>query len=198
MNNTTVIRTNSNISVKDLVISGLLIALVFVSTYFIQFHLPISLNSGGLVHLGNVTLFSIAIVFGKKKGAIAGAFGMGLFDIVAGWTLWAPCTFVVRGVQGYIIGRIANSRNKHGNSMVLNIVAVLISSVWMLAGYFVYNVAMTVLSQAEGASLSTKLTVGITNGLSSIPGDLLQTGFGILGVLFLVPALKSVFKNVNL
>lgn len=66
---------------KELVITGLSIALVFVATCFINIRLPI--GQGGLIHLGNVPLFLIAILFGKKIGALAGAFGMGLFDLMA-------------------------------------------------------------------------------------------------------------------
>ncbi|MTI49650.1 MAG: ECF transporter S component [Firmicutes bacterium] len=174
--------TEQSQNTKDIVVSGLLIALVFISTYFIQFHLPLSLNSGGLVHLGNTMLFSIAIVFGKKKGAVAGAFGMGLFDIIAGWALWAPCTFIVRGVQGYLIGLIANGNDRKGNSVVWNIVAISISSAWMIAGYFIYNIA---LYQNWAAALS------------SIPGDVLQTVIGIILGLPLVSALKRI-KGVAL
>lgn len=55
-----------------------------VATCFINIRLPI--GQGGLIHLGNVPLFLIAILFGKKIGALAGAFGMGLFDLMGGWT----------------------------------------------------------------------------------------------------------------
>src|SRR5690606_3034220 len=102
-------------STIDLVLSAMFITLVFVSTLFLNIKLPIAAN-GGLVHLGSSMLFIIAILFGPKKGAIAGAFGMGLFDLVSGWTLWAPFTFITRGLQGYIIGKIAWSNGRQGQS----------------------------------------------------------------------------------
>lgn len=83
--------TKQKFTTKDLVESSLLIALVFIATKFINIRLPISIN-GGLIHLGNVMLFTSAIVFGKRKGALAGGIGMALFDLVSGWTLWAPFT----------------------------------------------------------------------------------------------------------
>ncbi|MBQ1187873.1 MAG: ECF transporter S component, partial [Peptococcaceae bacterium] len=70
-------------STKDMVLAGMGIALVFVAT-LINIKLPI--GQGGLIHLGNVPLFLFAILFGRKTGAIAGAFGMGLFDLMGGWT----------------------------------------------------------------------------------------------------------------
>lgn len=76
----------------DLILTAMLTALVFVATLLLNIKLPISAN-GGLVHLGTAMLFIASILFGPKKGAIAGAAGMGLFDLVSGWTLWAPITF---------------------------------------------------------------------------------------------------------
>ena len=73
MNHTTVEMTIT----KKLTINAMCIALTFVATAFINIRLPIMAN-GGLVHLGNVPLFLSAILFGKKTGAVAGAFGMGL------------------------------------------------------------------------------------------------------------------------
>ena len=84
----------------DLIMTSMLVALVFLSTFFLNIKLPISVN-GGLVHLGTAMLFIASILFGPKKGALAGAIGMGLFDLVGGWVLWAPITIVARGLQGY-------------------------------------------------------------------------------------------------
>jgi uncharacterized membrane protein len=144
---------------REVTLNGLLIALVFVSTYLIQIRLPVSLN-GGLVHMGNVALFTVALVFGKRRGAIAGAFGMGLFDLVSGWVVWAPFTFVVRGVMGYLIGRLAEGSSKVWWKAP---VAIVIGGIWMLGGYYV--------------------TEGILYGnwvapLTSIPGNLTQLGLG--------------------
>ena len=37
---------------------------------------------------------------------LAGAFGMGLFDLLSGWTAWAPFTFIIVGAMGYVVGAI--------------------------------------------------------------------------------------------
>lgn len=50
----------------DLIITAMLIALVFVSTVFLNIKLPITAN-GGLVHLGTAMLFIASILFGPKK-----------------------------------------------------------------------------------------------------------------------------------
>jgi uncharacterized membrane protein len=71
---------------RTIVINSLFIALTLVATMFINIKLPI-MGNGGLIHLGNVPLFIAAIVYWKKTGAVAGAFGMGLFDLLSGWAL---------------------------------------------------------------------------------------------------------------
>lgn len=124
---------------KDLVITGLLTALVFIFTKFINIRLPISIN-GGLIHMGNVMLFAVAIVFGKKKAAISGAVGMSLFDIMSGWALWAPFTFVVRGGMGYIIGAFAEKGQ--GKSIARNLFGIVAGGIWMLVGYYLTEVIL--------------------------------------------------------
>ncbi|WZL74553.1 ECF transporter S component [Clostridiaceae bacterium 35-E11] len=160
---------------KDIVLSGILIALVFIATKFINIRLPISIN-GGLIHLGNVMLFMSAILFGKKKGAMAGAVGMGLFDIVSGWMAWAPFTFVVRGVMGYIIGSIAWSNDKKGNCFGWNCIAILVSGIWMLIGYYI----------TEGVLYGNWIAP-----MTSVPGNVIQIVMGAVLGLPLVSALKK-------
>lgn len=175
-------KTNTKIKTRDIAFTGLLIALVFVATRFINIRLPISVN-GGLIHLGNVMLFVAAIVFGKKKGAIAGAFGMGLFDVLSGWMAWAPFTFVIRGGMGLIVGSIAYARDKDGENITQNVIGILLSSVWMIGGYYV--------------------TEGILYGnwiapVTSIPGNIAQLVVGLVLGVPLAAMLKRVFKKANL
>lgn len=160
----------------DLIITAMLVALVFVSTFFLNIKLPIASN-GGLVHLGTAMLFIASILFGPKKGALAGAIGMGLFDILGGWLVWAPITIVSRGLQGYIVGKIAWSNGRKGNSIVFNLIATIVSMPFMIAVYYI----------GEGILYGNWIAP-----LASIPGDLVQN---ILGIIIAVPicvALKKV------
>ena len=90
--------------VQFIAITAMAVALTYVFTAFVNVRLPIAAN-GGLIHLGNVPLFIMAILFGKKTGAIAGGVGMGLFDLLSGWTAWAPFTFIapISSVPGNVV-----------------------------------------------------------------------------------------------
>ena len=169
------------VSTKDLVLTGLLTAMVFSATMFINIRLPISVN-GGLIHMGNIVLFLTAFLFGKKKGAIAGAFGMGLFDILSGWTAWAPFTFVIRGVMGYLIGAISHSNHKEGVHVPTNVLAIFVGGLWMMAGYYLTEVIL----YGNWISPST-----------SIPGNIVQIVFGCMSVL-MAPLLKKALKRSQL
>lgn len=163
---------------KDLIETALLIALVFIATKFINIKLPI-LSSGGLVHMGNVMLFAAAIVFGKNKGAIAGAFGMGLFDLLSGWTAWAPFTFIIRGIMAYIIGAIAWSKNNQGKNVIINIFAIVISGIWMIFGYYIAEVI---------------IYGNFVAPIASIPGNITQIVIGLIIGVPLAKVLKRYSK----
>ncbi|MEB2631903.1 ECF transporter S component [Peribacillus frigoritolerans] len=168
--------SRSSQKTMDLIITAMLIALVFLSTFFLNIKLPIAAN-GGLVHLGTAMLFIASILFGPKNAALAGAIGMGLFDIVGGWTLWAPITIVARGLQGYIVGKIAWSKGRNGTSIAFNVIATIVSIPFMIAVYYI----------GEGILYGNWIAP-----LASIPGDLVQN---ILGIIVAVPvcvALKKV------
>lgn len=175
-------KNNIGSKTRDVAFTGLLIALVFVSTRFINVRLPIASN-GGLVHLGNVMLFTAAIVFGGKKGAIAGAFGMGIFDILSGWPLWAPFTFVIRGVMGLIVGKAAYANGKNGENVTYNVIGILISSVWMIGGYYLTEVI---------------LYHNWITPVGSIVGNVAQLGVGLALGIPLSAILKRVMNKANL
>lgn len=164
---------SSNIRIKDLVTTALLVSMVFIATKFINVRLPVSIN-GGLIHLGTGMLYIAAIVFGRKKGAVAGAFGMFLFDIISGWAAWAPFTFVIRGVMGYLVGTIANLKGRDGKSFIFNLLAILAGGVWMIVGYYFAEVILY-------GNWATPVT--------SIPGNVLQIVPGLVS-LAVVPVLK--------
>ncbi len=167
---------NTSSKTKELVTSGLLISLVFVATKFINIRLPISIN-GGLIHLGNTMLFLAAIVFGKRKGAIAGAFGMGLFDIVSGWMAWAPFTFIIRGIMGYIIGSMAYAKGRKGESFLWNLMGIVFSGIVMIIGYYI----------TEGILYGNWISP-----MTSVPGNLVQI---LIGTAIGVPAAAAVKRT---
>lgn len=176
MQKTAVSKPVSSKRTFDLILTAMAISLVFVATLLLNIRLPIAAN-GGLVHLGTAMLFIIAMLFGPKKAAIAGALGMGLFDLVSGWTAWAPISFVARGLQGFIVGYIAWYAGRMGGSKTFNIIAAVASIPVMIAVYYI----------GEAIIFSSFIIPA-----ASIPGNLVQNSVGLLIAIPVVIALKKV------
>ena len=163
------------ISVSEIAITGVCIALTFIATGFINIRLPIAAN-GGLVHLGNVPLFLEAIIFGKRTGAQAGSIGMALFDLMGGWVLWAPFTFVVVGLMGYSVGAITEKH--HGFRW--NVLAIAVACVLKIVGYYI----------AEGIIYGNWIAPA-----ASIPGNLVQIGVAAVLVLPIAEVVRRAIRR---
>ncbi len=164
----------SGAQIKSMTIAAMCIALTYIATAFINVRLPIQAN-GGLIHLGNTALFIAAVLFGKKTGAIAGGVGMALFDLTSGWTAWAPFTFVIVGLMGFVVGLITEKHKKVG-WIVLAMAAALVIKV---AGYYVAEVIL------YGNWLAP---------VTSIPGNIIQVVVGGVIALPLILALKKILR----
>lgn len=160
---------------RALVINALFIALTVVATMFINIKLPI-MGNGGLIHMGNVPLFIAAFVFGRRTGAIAGAFGMGLFDLISGWAVWAPFTFVIVGAMGYVAGLIAEKAP--GKRVVVYTLAVVVALIIKIVGYYFAEVI---------------LYGNWIQPFGSIPGNVLQVAIAGLIVIPLAGRIKKLF-----
>ena len=158
---------------KEIVITGLAVALVFTAT---MIHIRLPIGQGGLIHLGNIPLVLVAIIFGRKMGAIAGAFGMGLFDLMGGWTPWAPATFIIVGLMGYAVGVISEKKdNVAGYAM-----AILVACAMKIVGYYI----------AEALIYGNWV-----QPVLSIPGNLIQIGVAAVIVLPIAGMLKQALRR---
>lgn len=128
-------KSNFN-NIMFLTLTALFTALVFVFTMFVN--VQIIPAKGGLVHLGNVPMFIGAILFGKKLGAICGGVGMALFDLLTGWTIYAPFTLVIVALMGFTVGYIAEKKPNIGFYAISVVVAMAIK----VAGYYLAELIM--------------------------------------------------------
>ena len=162
------------INIYNLTICAIATALVCVFTAFVTIRLPIG-GEGGLIHLGNIPLLLFAIICGKKIGMICGGVGMALFDVLSGYTIWAPFTLVIVGAMGYVMGAFGHKKPTYFNVTIGILFAILIKVV----GYYF----------AELIIYGNPLTP-----FASIPGNLIQVGFA--GIVTLV-AFKHILIATN-
>ncbi|NFL85440.1 ECF transporter S component [Clostridium botulinum] len=176
---------SKTLNVKELVLMGLMIALVYLAGSIIK--IP---SIGGFVHIGDCMVFLSVILLGKKKGAISSALGMFLVDVLGGYYLWAPFTLIIKGTMAYISGYILE-RIKSNNSFINNIIAFAVSGVFMIIGYFIAGTIM--------AGLLTE-KAGIIQGLiyasKDIVGNIIQVTTGVVIALPLSEVLIKAKKAV--
>lgn len=153
---------------KTMVKYALLMALTTVMTMVV--HIP-TFGTNGYLNLGDMVVFFAALMLGRKGGLIVGGIGSGLADILLGYSHYAPITLIVKGLEGYIAGRLLET--KLGQKTP--IIATTIGGVWMAFGYYFAEIFM----------------YGSKAALASIPGNLLQGFVGAIMAVVLFGALKK-------
>jgi uncharacterized membrane protein len=125
------VRTNST---KRMVLYGLLIALVFLATYFTKIPTPLP---GGYFNLGDSVIILAAAFLGPIGGLAAGSVGSALADLAYGGILFAPITFVVKGIEGLTVGLLISKMHRAGGLKHSRLIAAVAAGAFiMVAGYF--------------------------------------------------------------
>ncbi len=133
-------------------------------------HIP-TIGTNGYLNLGDMVVFLAALMLGRKGGFLVGGLGSGLADILLGYTHYAPITFIVKGLEGYIAGSLLETKLGQRTP----IIATIIGGVWMACGYYIAEIFM----------------YGGKAALASIPGNLMQGLLGAVTAVVLYTALKK-------
>ncbi|MFZ5987954.1 MAG: ECF transporter S component [Bacillota bacterium] len=163
MNSSNSINTNK-ITTKTLALNGVMIALVFIVTYFTWIPTWV-----GPFNLGDTVVIITAIFLGRKSAFLAGALGASLADLAMGYTYFAPATFFVKGLEGFIIGLIIYKfvGNQKVNQSIVRLVAVITGSLVMISGYFISELYLLKIFDES---------MGITAAMRDLPVNLVQGG----------------------
>lgn len=147
---------------KNVVITSLMAAIIFVATYIIRIPNP---ATGGYSHLGDCMIFLAVILLGRKNGSLAAGIGGALSDFLAGAPIWILPTLIIKYIMAFIMGTIVKSNPE---SKKLQLTGAVTGGIFQIIAYTFVKI---VLISKEAAILS-------------IPNVTLQTVFGI--VVFMV------------
>lgn len=120
---------------RALTIPALLAAAVFVVTWTCR--VPIPATNGGYVNLGDTIIYIAAYIFGGPTASVSAALGSLLADLMAGAPVYAPATFVIKGLMGLVCGTLMR-RGAFGRYAF----ACLLGGVMMTAGYALYELIL--------------------------------------------------------
>lgn len=166
------------LTIKDNVYIALLTAIVVVAT---SIHIP--LPTGGMVHLGSATTFTIAILFGGIYSGIASAIGSAIFDLLYGHVQYTVFSIFIKGIAGFVVGYLTCGllpRKYNLNYKKIFLV--------LLLGAFI---------NAFGYFLAWSFVLGSTEiALMKVPSSLITSSVAITITLILVPLLqKLIFRK---
>ena len=189
--------------VYTLVLTGLMAALVMAATSFFKIPVP---ATNGYVHLGDAFVFLSVLILGRRNGTIAAATGSGLADLLGGYAHWVPWTFAIKGLMALAFGTLlifiysktsaaaspktaglvkaANTAwnaddaetGKKGSAEILTIIAMALSSLIMIGGYFIAH----------------RVIYGnLAAPLAALPGNIAQAAAGVVIAGLAYAALKK-------
>ncbi len=178
------------VNIRKIVLTSLMIALVFVITYLPFLHIP-SPVPPGYFNIGDAVIMIAAILLGRKAGMLAGAFGAALADLAFGAFIFVPITFVVKGIEGYVVGSIAARGKGQKPSYRRRIVAVAAGVLVLVAGYFILELTFYRMIDS---------TLAVAAIISEVPGNLVQgVASAIIAYLFTAILDKTkVFKELDI
>ncbi len=164
-------------------IASIVILSAIVTIFTVVVRIPIA-PTRGYINLGDVAIFFAAFVFGPVTAFIAGGLGTALADILGGYAQWAPISFVIHGLQGFLVGIIYSFFVKEESGRVnifwQALFCFLAGSIVMVSGYFLAGVLM----------------VGPGAALVEVPGNIIQNLAGAVGGLLLSAAVEKAYPPV--
>jgi len=159
-----------NDKVFILVYCGLFTALVVIATAFLK--VPTAI---GYVNLGDGVIFVSAAVLGHYA-AIIGGVGSAIADIMAGYSIYAPATLIIKALMGLISAKMISTQGKIN---IKNILVYVIAELVMVGGYFIFESFLYGLPAATG---------------SMVP-NLIQGCFGVIVAVVLIPITVRIFNR---
>ena len=141
---------------RRIVLNAVLAALIMVSTFYVN--IPILPSTGGLIHLGNIFIFLIALILGPKY-SLAGAIGLTIFDLVSGYAIWAPATFVARLAMAYLVSKIGYRQTNYTKVIGSQVLGAIVC---VAVYYFYESIVITNFATALLSATADSITLAIS------------------------------------
>ena len=164
-----------NNKTKKIVLSAMFAALCCVATMIIKIPSPLK----GYINLGDCIVLLSGFVLSPVYGFFAAGIGSALADIFAGYLVYAPATFVIKGVMALVAYFGFKFLHNKAGATPSRIVGGIVAEIVMILGYFVFEGFM----------------YGFAPSVVNIPANAVQ---GVAGIILGVILAKIFDKSFNL
>ena len=157
---------------------GIFGAFTCVITMVIAFPIP---ATNGFINIGDAVVMITGLIFGPIIGGIAGGIGSSLADLFLGYAIYAPATLVIKGLEGFLVGLIANPK-KNYKWNYRDYIGVIVGGFTMVIGYFLYEV----------------MIFGVPSALYEfILNSIIQFGLGsVIALIFIFAARRNIKSSL--
>lgn len=156
---------------QRIVFTALLTALVCVATMIIKIPLP----SKGYINIGDAAVLLSGWLLSPLYGFLAAGIGSALADIFSGYIIYAPATFVIKGIMSLLSCILFKKVFLNSKKVFSRIISGLIAEIVMVGGYFLF----------EG------FLYGFATSAINIPANAIQGTAGIILGLLLVEVFEK-------
>ncbi len=132
--------------------------------------------TGGYFNFGDAGAMITGLLFGPWVGCFAGGIGSMLGDVLLGYYAFAPLTLLAKGLEGLLVGLIADPRNRQRRLEWRDFAGVGAGGAAMVLMYF------------TGEYL---FFGGVGAALGEIPANLIQIGGGVLIALAVTMSIRK-------
>lgn len=120
---------------KKIVLSALLASLVCVATMLIKIPSPLK----GYLNLGDCVVLLSGWVLSPVYGFLTAGIGSALADIFSGYIIYAPATFVIKGLMALVAYFTCKVISGKSGSMISRIISGTLAEILMVGGYFIFE-----------------------------------------------------------
>lgn len=120
---------------KNIVMAALMAALTCIATMII--HIPSPLK--GYINLGDCIVLSAGWILSPAYGFLAAGLGSALADLFSGYVIYAPATFVIKGLMAVIAFYGFQMLHKKLGNFSSRMISGAAAEIVMILGYFLFE-----------------------------------------------------------
>ena len=128
-------KLNAKTKTQKLVLAAMMAALVCISTFLIKIPSPLH----GYLHPGDCFVLISGWILSPLYGFLAAGLGSGLADLLGGYAVYAPATFLIKGVMALVVYGIYKACAKKMGSVPAYILGGFLAELLMIAGYLLFE-----------------------------------------------------------
>jgi len=129
-------------------------ALVTIATVSFSASVP---ATRGYFNIGETAIYVSALLFGASVGGLSAGIGSMIADLALGYTLFAPATLIIKGIEGAIVGHLGKRREVLSHRLgrlLAGVTAIALGTIILAVGssYYTGSVEFTLASPANPIS----------------------------------------------